>query len=120
MAYCVYRVLYTDHHAIFVETNEDQSGHIYHVVGNLKTGMKYEDKPAKKPEDSFLFDSKTRIGTVTPEDYPHIKEICRKIPAPKIQFDGSTRLYPHEPIRGCEEWATEAIRTLIDAHIIQP
>jgi hypothetical protein len=123
MIYTIYRGASTgmprDHHAIFVETYEDLSGHLYQVTGNIQTGMSYEEKSRTKPEDSITFQSKTRIGTVTAANYPRIKEICQGICPPKKQFEGPRRLYPQEPLRRCQEWTAEAIQALIDAQVIQ-
>jgi hypothetical protein len=68
MSYTVYRVSYAglprDHHAIFVEMNNDQSGHVFQVTGDIQNGMKHNDKPAKKPEESGTYQSKEVIGRV--------------------------------------------------------
>jgi hypothetical protein len=108
-----------EHHAIFVETHEDLSGHLYQVTGNIQTGMVYEEKPRTKPEDSMTFESKIRIGTVMAANYPRIKEICQGICPPKKQFEGPRRLYPQESLRRCQEWTAEAIQVLVDAQVIQ-
>lgn len=123
MSYNVYRVSYAgmprDHHAIFVETEGNLSGHVYQVTGNIQNGMTYEDKPGRKPEDSATFQSKTRIGKVTQANLPRLKQICQGIPPPKKQFNGPHRLYPQEPLRRCQEWTAEAIQALTAAHVVQ-
>jgi uncharacterized membrane protein len=56
MSYNVYRVAYAglprDHHAIFVEINDDQSSHVFQVVGDIQNGMTHGHISAKKPEES--------------------------------------------------------------------
>jgi hypothetical protein len=39
------------HESIFIETHElgKSSGHLYHVIGNILDGMKYEDRRYKIP-----------------------------------------------------------------------
>lgn len=123
MSFNVYRVSYAglprDHHAIFVEKNHDQSGHVFQVTGDIQNGMKHEDKPAKKPEDSATYQSKELIGNVTAADFARIKSTCESIPPPKKQFEGPRRLYPKEPLRRCQEWTQEAIQTLVNAGILK-
>ncbi|KJF60048.1 uncharacterized protein CIMG_12709 [Coccidioides immitis RS] len=125
MAYAVYHVAYSglprDHHTIFVETGGDgpETGHIFHVMGDIQTGMTFENKPAKKPDESATFVSKERIGSVTHSNYPQILIICQTIPPPKKQFQGPKRLYPDEPLRRCQEWTADVIKALTDAEILQ-
>ena len=119
MPYNVYLVLFTDSHAIFVETNPaDQSGEIYHVTGNLQLAFTFEAKAGQKPEESFLFNEKNPLGTVTVENFPRIWGICSNIPPPIRQYQGSQRLYRDEPIRGSDEWAAEAIEDLFNSRVV--
>ncbi|PGH00010.1 hypothetical protein AJ80_09247 [Polytolypa hystricis UAMH7299] len=118
MSYHVYRVssvgMPRDHHAIFVELNPDQSGHIYQVTGNIQNGMVFEDKPGIPPEKDPTFSGKSLIGTVLISDYERsFKNICFSVEPPKKQFDGPRRLYPHQPIRRCQEWTVETIQALV-------
>jgi hypothetical protein len=71
-----------DHQAIFVETNSDKSGQIFQVTGNIQTGMRYESKPAKRPEESLSFVKKELLGTVTTANYTGIDPACRRNPPP--------------------------------------
>lgn len=123
MSYNVYRVSYAglprDHHAIFVEMNNDQSGWLFQVTGDIQNGMKHNDKPAKKPEESGTYQSKIAIGTVATADFARIKPTCESIPAPKKQFEGPRRLHPKEPLRRCQEWTQEAIDALVKAGILK-
>jgi hypothetical protein len=123
MSYNIYRVSYAglprDHHAIFVEMNSDLSGHLFQVTGDIQNGMKHNDKPAKKPEESGTYQSKEYIGKVAATDFDRIKPTCESIPAPKKQFEGPRRLYPNEPLRRCQEWTQEAINTLANAGILK-
>ncbi|KAG5290953.1 hypothetical protein I7I50_00866 [Histoplasma capsulatum G186AR] len=123
MSFEVYRVAYAglprDHHAIFVVTNDDQSGHLFQVTGNIQNGMTFEDKPGKKPEESASFQSKVFVGKVSAANFSRVKAICEDIPAPKKQFEGPRRLYPEEPIRRCQEWTTEALEALVNENVIE-
>lgn len=125
MSFNVYRVEYIgvpNHEAIFVETHESGpgNGHLYHVVGSIAEGMRYDQKPAKKPEESINYaDVKTFIGTVRVANYASVDTVCKTIPPPKKQFQGPRRLYPREPLRRCGEWATEAIQALKDEGVLE-
>ena len=97
MSYNVYRVSYQgvprDHQAIFIETNEDKSGFIYQVSGNIQSGMNHDHKRAKRPEDSASYVSKNYLGTISHANYLRVEGICNAIEPPKKQFDGPKRLF---------------------------
>lgn len=118
-----YRVAYAglprDHHAIFVQTNDDQSGKLFQVVGDIQNGMTHGHKDAKKPEESATYQEKVLIGKVSSANFHRIKLICDSIPPPKKQFEGPRRLYPREPIRRCQEWTKEAIEALYGAGVLE-
>lgn len=67
MPYLVYLVSYTGaprlHQGVFVETEEDRSGYIFHVTGDIQNGMKMSHKRAKDPERPVSFNSKSYIDT---------------------------------------------------------
>ena len=123
MAYKVYLVAYVgaprDHHAIFFETESDESGFIYQVVGDIQNGMRHDHKRAKRPEDSASFVSKTYLGTTFPANYSLVEAICNNIEPPKKQFNGGKRLYPTEPLRRCQDWTAEAIEALKVAEVLE-
>lgn len=123
MSYNVYRVASVgfprDHHSIFVETQDDQSGWIFEVVGNIQNGMIHRDTEAKKPELSVTFQEKVLIGKIVAANFHQIKPICESVPAPKKQFDGAQRICPEEPSRRCQEWTKEAINALHNAGIFE-
>lgn len=116
MSYKVYQISYAgaprDHHAIFVETQEDQSGQIFQVTGNIQSGMRYETKQAKKPEDSASFQAKILLGSVSIADYSRIDDECKRVSPPAKQYNGPKRINPQVPLRRCQEWTAEAIDTL--------
>lgn len=122
MSYNVYRVAYAgiprEHHAIFVEMNNDQSGWLFQVAGNIMYGQEYQDKRSRNPEQSTSYRSKVAIGTVAIADFARIKPTLESIPPPKKQFEGELRLYPEEPLRRCQEWTQEAINALFYAGIL--
>ena len=118
--YMVYRVEYQgspNHVSIFVETHETgpESGHLYHVEGNILMGMTYRAKPAHSPEDSATYvpGSKVLIGRVAVINYPRVNTVCEAIPAPGKQMNlRGKRLNPNLPLRRCGEWVDEAILAL--------
>ena len=77
----VYRAYYWGavvHNAIFLETEEDGSGEIYHVTGSVAEGYTYEMIPSKNPARSNRFSGMPFLG--------HLKrnkktEICRHMRA---------------------------------------
>ncbi|TVY50553.1 hypothetical protein LCER1_G008410 [Lachnellula cervina] len=126
MSFNVYLVEYSgmprNHRGIFVETKEDggRSGYLYQVTGDILHGMVYQHKPAKEPETSATFSGlKELIGTVTTNNYVHIRSVVDSIPPPKKQYDGFKKIFPNEPLRRCHEWTNEAIQALKDRGIIQ-
>lgn len=108
-----------DHQAIFVETNEDKSGHIFQVTWDIQSGMSYGHKSAKRPEDSATFTTKEQLGTVSEANYHQIQSIVETIEPPKKQFNGPKRLNPREPLRRCQEWTSEAVEALKSAGILE-
>ncbi|KAI7086111.1 hypothetical protein KC356_g5279 [Hortaea werneckii] len=101
-----------DHHAIFVETNIDTSGRIFHVTGTIAQGMVYEEKEIKFPDVSYSQEDMTPLGVVEKADLDRFRQICQSIPPPKKQFEGPKRLDPKEPLRHCQQWTAEAIDAL--------
>lgn len=122
MSYKVYLASYLsvreDHHAIFIETDIDGSGYLFHVVGNTQVGMSFGHRPSPAPEKSPTFLSKKYIGSVTKAKYDRVEFTVGAIEPPKKQFDGSKRINPEEPLRACQEWAADAIQALRDAGIL--
>ena len=126
MSYRVYLISFISmgpqgHQAIFVETHESGcgTGHLFHVTGNISGGMKFEDKRAHRPEASVTFQSKALLGSVTIENYPRILSVCEGIAAPKKQYQLNKCLYPHEPLKKCQEWAMKAVAALKEAHVLE-
>lgn len=71
---------------------------MFQVTGNIQTGMTYETKSGKKPEESHTYRGKTLIESVSRANYARIDPACRTIPPPAKQFDGPKRLNPSEPL----------------------
>lgn len=108
-----YTGLAMNHQGIFVELDAtDGNGYIFHVTGNIQKGMAYETKPAKKPEESITFKTKTHVGWISSSDLQLVDEVCRSNPAPEKQFNGPKRINPRKPLRRCQEWAAESIQLL--------
>ena len=71
---------------IFVATNSDGSGFIHHVTGDLVTGMRYERKIGKIPEESGTFHSKELLGKIQATGYPaRVDQVCITQPPPPPQ-----------------------------------
>lgn len=119
----VYQVIFVglprNHHAVFVETQEDESGMLYQVTGNVQEGMNFAFERSNKPAKSATFDSNSLMGKLAREDLDRFEEVCRGVPPPKKQFDRAHRLSPQEPLRRCQEWTTEAIQALRSAGLLQ-
>ena len=123
MSYKVYLVSYIgaprDHQGVFVETNSDQSGYIFHVVGTIQKGMVFGHREIQDPEKSVRFASKSYIGTISHSDYDRVQSVVDKILPPGKQFDGPRRIDPTKPIRTCQEWTKDAVQALKDEDILQ-
>lgn len=107
MPYSVYLVEYDgmprNHHGLFVRLNEDDSGELFHVQGNIQQGMKFERRETKKsPRDSATFVAMTQIGWVSSRDLNRFAATCEANPPPAKQFDGPKRLNPRQPLRRCQ------------------
>ena len=110
------------HESIFIETHElgKSSGHLYHVIGSILQGMKYEDKEMQNPTHSASFEKMSFIGVMVSSDIPRFEAVCRSIEVPGRQLDlSSKRLDPSKPLRRCGEWAADAISALHQQGIVR-
>ncbi|OAA54602.1 hypothetical protein SPI_08848 [Niveomyces insectorum RCEF 264] len=74
------------HTTIFVETNADQSGIMYHVVGDITSGMTYQKKAYGKPEGSMTFHSKEFLGFTAAGTFPEQWDsLLSTVPPPERQ-----------------------------------
>ncbi|KAI6826659.1 hypothetical protein KC340_g14154 [Hortaea werneckii] len=99
-----------DHHAIFVETNTNICGRLFHVTG---------EKDLKFPDLSYSHENMTLLGAVGKADLDQFWQVCQSIPPPKKQFEGPKRLNLKEPLRRCQEWTEEAIDALKSQGILK-
>lgn len=97
--YNVYKVQYTlgmqdpmmgdetrYHNILFVETQADGGGQIFHVTGDLVSGMRYESKSGRNPELSQTYHAKTYLGRIRVEDYPtRMDQVLQAVPPPHRQ-----------------------------------
>lgn len=125
--YEVYQTRYVavrekNHHSIYIETDKsNMEGILYHVVGNLRTGMKIQIMPSKNPERFPSVESQLVIGCVGSKNILRFEELADSIPAPKPQlYLGGQRIYPSEPLRTCQEWVDEVLQASKLAGIIGP
>lgn len=125
------------HNTIFVETDPDsRSGIIYHVTGDITTGMVYMSEPSSQPEQSETFHRSEYLGTVKTEDYPDkLDKILAALPPPPKQKHFNVKTMRTEQIRPeggfygegeagppmvkCTEWTvTQAIPALYAAGVL--
>ncbi|KAK5290112.1 hypothetical protein LTR99_011174 [Exophiala xenobiotica] len=124
------------HTVIFVESKDDKSGIIHHVVGGLVTGMTYQRKSGLQPELSQNFYQKHLLGKVKASKYHTFETICAQQPAPHKQKKFNPNTMKTEPIKPngafyqpgetrvrlvkCTEWTEErAIPALQAAQILE-
>lgn len=123
MPFKVYFVSYLgipkDHHAIFVETNADKSGNLFHVIGSIREGMRFEQKRSRNPLDSLLCNNKEHLGTVSETNYDDIENVVSAVEPPKKQYAGAEHINPHQPLRTCQEWTAEVIQALKETGILR-
>ena len=117
MSYSIYTVELLgsgprNHVRLFVETQEDGGGQIFHVTGTILQGMTFETKPETRPESVVLFvsGSKKYVGRIAQSAMGELEELCRSIPPPAAQVNlNGTRKDPTKPLRRCGEWVEEVI-----------
>ncbi|KAG5656079.1 hypothetical protein KAF25_001649 [Fusarium avenaceum] len=109
-----------NHHALFVQSNEDETGFLFNVIGNIQSGMEFEAKElSEKPGLSQNFLSKSQLGWIEADDLHRVEEICRANPPPAKQFDGPKRIDKTKPLRRCQEWTSETVASLRAEGIVQ-
>ena len=115
--YPVYLIEYLglprNHHTIWVETEADGNGSLFHVRGDVQKGMEFETRPmSNNPSLSNSFVSKSPLGRIKVEDLARVESICRANPPPAKQFNGPHKIDKTKPLRRCQEWTKENIDTL--------
>jgi hypothetical protein len=88
------------HNVLFVETDTDGGGKIFHVTGDLVSGMRYESKDGKRPDRSETYHAKIYLGRIRIEDYPdRLEQVLRAVPAPHQQRAFNPRTMQTEQIK---------------------
>ncbi|KAF2033737.1 hypothetical protein EK21DRAFT_98136 [Setomelanomma holmii] len=88
------------HNVLFVETQADGGGQIFHVTGDLVSGMRYENKPGRNPELSQTYYAKTYLGRIRSEDYPtRLDQVLQTLPPPHRQRAFNPKTMATEQIR---------------------
>lgn len=67
MSYNVYTTEYRgspNHVTIFIEIKSDKQGRLFHVTGNILSGITYETREGSNPSQSFSYVPGSLIGTV--------------------------------------------------------
>lgn len=108
-----------NHHALFVRLNENKSGELFQVTGNIQQGMTFERRATHSPDDSADFIAMTQIGLVSSRNLDSFAATCESNPPPAKQFNGAKRLNPKEPLRRCQEWTAETIQLLKQDGILE-
>lgn len=126
MSYKVYTCEYLGapvNHAFFFVQTEDEGGMLYHVVGTILMGMKYESKKGKEPSQSgtHVEGTQTFIGHLRHSDVARFEAVSEAIPPPGKQVNlRGAPLDPSIPLRRCGEWVNEVKAKCLDEGIIIP
>ncbi|PIA94592.1 hypothetical protein CB0940_08167 [Cercospora beticola] len=100
-----------NHVALFVETETDGGGLVFHVTGNILSGMKYEKEVSDRPDNSASFIAGTQrlIETLQKSKLSDFESACESVPIPGAQLKlNGTPKHPWKPIRRCGEWVEDA------------
>ncbi|KAJ6443704.1 trehalose synthase (Ccg-9) [Purpureocillium lavendulum] len=76
------------HHAILVQTKENGSGTLYHVIGDItsRDGMTYESKKTENPAGSRSFHSQELLGYTHSDAHPGLwNAVLSSLPTPPQQ-----------------------------------
>jgi len=109
-----------DHHGIFVQTGgteKDPRGLLFHVIGNIQSGMDFE-MATKTPVGSPMFLSMKQTGWVPRDKLEEVEAVARTISPPGKQYDVSRCLVPKDQIRHCQHWAAEATDALREKGVL--
>lgn len=99
-----------NHVRLFVETQEDGGGQIFHVIGTILQGMTFETRPEVKPENDALFvlGSQKCVGRIAQSAMGELDDLCQSISPPGAQMNlNGTRKDPTKPLRRCGEWVEQ-------------
>ncbi|KAI1276537.1 hypothetical protein F5Y07DRAFT_131145 [Xylaria sp. FL0933] len=114
-----YRGSPRNHHALFIPTGKG-GGQLFHVIGSVHKGMRYETRPSKAPSLSVRFISSRQIGWVSNSALGQVDDICRSNPPPEQQIDAGTLINENKRLRRCQEWTAETIYMLEEAGVMTP
>ena len=113
--YNVYRAVWwaaPGHQAIFVETESDGSGELYHVVGSMNDGFKYEMKKTGRLETSRTFSHKDLLGKLESNNKPRFATTCQSVPAPGKTVGNTLQ------DKDCKSWVRDVIAALKRAAVL--
>jgi len=112
-----------NHVSIYVDTRENNGGRVYHVVGTILSGMAYETKPAKRPDESATFvpGSMTYMGQISHSDLERLDQACRAIepPGKQMRLNGS-KIDPSKALRRCGDWVEEVKEKILKEALVVP
>ncbi|KAK5652948.1 hypothetical protein OQA88_9427 [Cercophora sp. LCS_1] len=110
-----------EHHAIFIAVSGDgKRGTLFHVIGSLQQGMKYEARrDCPDPAVSVEIREVHHIGWVRRGTVDEVDRVCQTVAPPEKQFSLARRLNPDRPIRHCQHWVAEVIAALRTEGILE-
>lgn len=130
---------YTRYHTVlFIETDPDGGGRTHHVTGDLASGMSYQSRADRPPEQDETFHARHYLGKVRTADYPaSVEKILGGVEAPGKQrvFSAAKMAYVRCKADGtvygdgeevpelvkCTEWVEgRAIPAMIHAGLVLP
>ncbi|KFY31675.1 hypothetical protein V493_00904 [Pseudogymnoascus sp. VKM F-4281 (FW-2241)] len=112
-----------NHVRLFVETQGDGGGQIFHVIGTILQGMTFETRSETKPESDVLFVSGSQkyVGRIAQSAMGELDALCRLIPPPAAQMNlNGTRKDPAKPLRRCMEWVEDVKEEALRRGLISP
>ncbi|KAI1389527.1 uncharacterized protein F4822DRAFT_427876 [Hypoxylon trugodes] len=98
------------HTVIFVETNANRSGTMYHVTGDITSGMIYQSKLYNDPELSLSFHSKDFLGYTT-KSLSAWENLLRGVPPPEKQKAPESNV---DPLLSAPNGPSSALYRLFD------
>ncbi|KAI1387202.1 uncharacterized protein F4822DRAFT_429958 [Hypoxylon trugodes] len=84
------------HAVIFLETSADNSRIMYHVIGDIASGMSHQSKPFQNPEMSRTFHSKGLLRWTHPIVWDNL---LQAVPVPKKQKSFNIKSMKTEPFK---------------------
>jgi hypothetical protein len=101
-----------DHHALFVTTDDQPKGKLYHVNGNPRLGMYHDvggDFDLDKTKKPFR---KSKIGTFPRSRIQDFESLALTVPSPNVLSGSSSA-------EDCQHWVGNLIGVAVKAGVIE-